>query len=91
MLQLVNLVNGNIHLPARATQFRLVCVTLAVTPVIQPLRKTSSWLVGFFDAEGHIRINPLTGQPSLSIGQKDRTILDQITALRKGYVVWDRS
>lgn len=91
MLALVNVVNGNIHLSARFAQFCVVCEALGVSPIARPIRKTSSWLVGFFDAEGHIRINPLTGQPSLSIGQKDRAILDQIVSLRGGYIVWDKS
>lgn len=91
MRELITLVNGNIHLPARFVQLTAVCTVLGITPVARPLRKTSSWLVGFFDAKGHIRINPLTGQPSLSIAQKDRTILDQIVALRAGYVLWDES
>lgn len=91
MQKLVALVNGHIHLDARFKQFTSVCTALSVIPQKTPLQKTSSWLAGFFDAEGHIRINLLTGQPSLSISQKDRTILDQIITLRKGYICWDRS
>lgn len=91
MIKLITLINGNIHLPARFVQFTTVCTALGITPQKVPLQKTSSWLVGFFDAEGHIRINPLTGQPSLAISQKDRTILEQIVALRGGYILWDRS
>jgi hypothetical protein len=91
MLSLVKAVNGNIRLPARVAQFTAVCSVLDVTVEVSPLQKTSSWAVGFFDAEGHIRINPLTWQPSLSISQKDRTILDQIATLYGGYTLWDRS
>ena len=91
MRKLITLVNGSIHLPARFAQLTAVCNVLGITPIARPLRRTSSWLVGFFDAEGRIRINPLTGQPSLSIAQKDRTILDLIVVLRAGYVLWDKS
>jgi hypothetical protein len=87
MLSLVKAVNGNIRLPARVAQFTAVCSVLDVTVEVSPLQKTSSWAVGFFDAEGHIRINPLTWQPSLSISQKDRTILDQIATLYGGYTL----
>jgi len=91
MRKLVALVNGNIYLPERFIQFTAVCTVLGVTPLQYPLLKTSSWLVGFFDAEGHVRINPTTKQPALVIAQKDRTVLDQITALRGGYVCWDKN
>jgi len=33
----------------------------------------------------------LPGQPSLSISQKVRTVLEQIVVLRRGYILWDRS
>lgn len=91
MRKLIALVNGNIRLPTRFQQFASVCGAFGVAPATFPLSKTSSWLVGFFDANGHIRINPHTGQPSLSISQKDRGALEQIKTLRGGYILEDVS
>jgi hypothetical protein len=47
--------------------------------------------LGFFDAQGHICINALTGQPELSVGQKAHSVLYQIKCLYSGYIIYDKS
>lgn len=69
-----------------------VCEILQITGKPAPsVLQDSSWLVGFFDAEGHIRINPLTKQVQLTVAQKDRTILEQIQNVWKGSIFFDKS
>ena len=69
-----------------------VCDRLQITArPAQFLSQDGSWLVGFFDAEGHIRINPLTKQVQVTLAQKDRDILDQIQQVWKGSIFFDKS
>ena len=94
MRDLINRVNGLIRLPLRHKQLEEVCVRLQIKS--QPLnesllRPDNSWLVGFFDAEGHIRINPLNKQVQLTLAQKDRSVLDQIQKVWKGSIFFDKS
>lgn len=92
---LVETVNGYIQAPLQYQRFSAVCNLLERKPYQIPLEKAvglnSSWLVGFFDAEGAIRINPLTGQPSVAIGQKNDYLLSQICRVWKGRVYKDLS
>ena len=88
---LIEKINGFILSEKRYRQFEAICKILKIEGHRSALEKDSSWLVGFFDAEGHIRINPLTSQPSVTIAQKDYLILYNIAKVWKGYVVYDRS
>jgi hypothetical protein len=78
MLELVLALNGEIQLEKRYQQFVRVCGVFSILPHRKPLTSSSSWFIGFFDARGFIGINPKTYQPSLSVGQKTREILDEI-------------
>lgn len=94
MRNLIHRVNGLIRLPLRYKQLEQVCDRLQIKS--QPANESiltpdNSWLVGFFDAEGHIRINPLTKQVQLTLAQKDRSVLDQIQKVWKGSIFFDKS
>lgn len=92
MRNLIERVNGHILIPKRYKQMERVCNILQITskPALS-VSQDSSWLVGFFDAEGHIRINPLTKQIQLTIAQKDQEILQQIQKVWKGSIFFDKS
>lgn len=47
--------------------------------------------MGFFDAEGRIHINPHTGQPGLTVGQKAQSVLHEVNCLYGGYITYDKS
>ena len=94
MRDLIKRVNGLIRLPIRYKQLGKVCDRLQIKS--QPVNENlltpdNSWLVGFFDAEGHIRINPLNKQVQLTLAQKDRSLLDQIQKVWKGSIFFDKS
>jgi hypothetical protein len=92
MRNLIERVNGHILLLKRYKQMERVCDILQITSKPAPsVSQNSSWLVGFFDAEGHIRINPLNKQVQLTIGQKDQKILEQIQKVWKGSIFFDKS
>ena len=84
-------VNGYIFLDKRYKQFVAVCDSPSVRPRRYTLEKQSSWLVGFFDAVGHIHINRSTGQASLAIAQEDPAILHEIKKIWKGSISEDVS
>jgi hypothetical protein len=50
-----------------------------------------SWLAGFFDAEGHFNLNRRNFQVSLTIGQKDATVLHLLVETFGGAVYKDKS
>lgn len=87
MRTLVHALNGHIFLQKRFEQFSAVCEVLEVTP--RPYEEHPCWVVGFFDAEGHIRINLKTGQPSMTITQKTDDELRTIAAQWGGAVVYE--
>lgn len=90
MKALIERINGLIRLPVRYKQFEQVCSRLQIKS--QPadiLTPNSSWLVGFFDAQGWISFTPK--QVTLILGQKDRSVLDQIQKVWKGSVHFNKS
>lgn len=92
MRNLIERVNGQILLSKRYKQMERVCEILQITVKPAPsFSQESSWLVGFFDAEGQIRINPWNKQAQLTIAQKDREILEQIQKAWKGSIFFDKS
>ena len=74
-------VNGHIQLSKRYKQFCLVCRKLGVTPKQEMLERNSSWLAGFFDAEGYLYLGKKDQRTRLAIEQKDKALLDQVASL----------
>ncbi len=90
MYNLVFALNGCILLKKRFEQFSRVCKILNIIPKSSNFIKDSSWVVGFFDAEGCVKINSSGYQPSITLAQKDKTILEVIRKHWKGYITYDR-
>ncbi len=94
MRGLIDRINGLIRLPVRYKQLEHVCSRLQIKSQSADkfvLTPNNSWLVGFFDAEGHIRINPLNKQVQLTLAQKDCSVLHQIQKVWKGSIFFDKS
>jgi len=51
----------------------------------------SAWLSGFFEGEGFININSTTYQITLSISQKNKSILEKIKSTYGGHIYFDLS
>jgi ubiquinol-cytochrome c reductase cytochrome b subunit len=96
MLQLINLVNGKLLTSSKQQQLLKLCnhYNIAYIPIEHDtslkIIQNTSWLAGFFDAEGFFNVmNNTTLAAHLS--QKDRHILDQIhVALQIGHVRYDK-
>lgn len=94
---LLNAVNGYIHNPIRYERFQACCQTVGIIPQQFPLTVSSSWLAGFIDSDGHIRIERKTSQARVTIGQKEDAPLLSIKLIwggvtyvtTKGHCSWN--
>lgn len=75
----INLINGKLLTPGKHQQLINICNILKITPIINnTFCSDNAWFSGFFDAEGYLSIrNKYT--LTLSVSQKDRSILDKIS------------
>lgn len=92
MLQLLQYINGKLHLPKRQCQLQKVCAALQhqCLPVKQ-ISEKNGWIAGFYEAEGYFHLNRSTLQCSITLSQKDRTILEEISAVLPGPIYYDKS
>lgn len=93
MKTLVSLINDKLSLKVRNDQLLKVSQQLEVYK-----RDTSSlfsnenaWLAGFFEGEGYFHLNKNNFQLSITLSQKDKTLLDKIASLMGGRVFFDKS
>jgi len=105
MVLLVSLLNGKLVTQKKVEQLKKVAQALelgfdpnlqvmeeALVPILVPKHIQDAWFCGFFDGEGTVNINRANYQPSLAVGQKDKSVLDRIAAqYSKGNVWFDKS
>ena len=97
VLTILHLINGYLLTVGKHAQLIKLCSFFNITPFIPDyptsllIIKNSSWLAGFFDAEGHFTImNKFT--LSCNLAQKDKLILESIKdSLQLGHVRYDKS
>lgn len=91
---LLNLINGRIRTKSKQEQLKKIFLLKNIT-YIEPNKLTvdNSWLSGFFSAEGSFRLSESRLSPSISIGQKEKNILEDIKNVWGGSVnyakTWD--
>ena len=91
-LILINDINGYIRNSNRLVQLSKICDKYNLK-LIYPskLEYSSSWMAGFFDADGTISINKSNKQLSISISQKTSELLQPLSDLYGGHIYIDRS
>ena len=97
VLTILHLINGYLLTVSNHAQLIKLCSFFNLTPIIPDyptsllIIKNSSWLAGFFDAEGHFTImNKFT--LSCNLPQKDKLILECIKdSLQCGHIRYDKS
>ena len=52
----------------------------------QPLTYNSGWFAGFFDSDGSIYMNELSGQLFITVSQKNKFLLDALVELYGGTI-----
>ena len=77
MVELINIINGNIRHSSRIKQLELVCLALGLK-IIYPnnLTKHNSWFSGFFDADGTITYSIKNNYPQLTISVTNKLLID---------------
>lgn len=92
LLRLLNNLNGLIRNSYRLLQYNKLCFKydIFVLPTVD-LVFNSSWMSGFFDADGSISINSSNKQLSITISQKTQELLLLIKNLYGGHIYMDRS
>jgi len=92
LLSLMNDVNGFIRNSNRLVQLNKICKKYNIEfKYPEKLHYDSSWLSGFFDADGTVTINKSNRQLSIAIGQKTLELLQPIVDTYGGYIYIDRS
>lgn len=93
IIKLVHALNGRILNPIRKTQFEKICKLLNIEIILNNDIQNivlSGWFTGFFEAKGCFYINRKTFAMAISIGQKNRYLLDIIQQnLTVGNVYYD--
>jgi hypothetical protein len=87
LLNLIDKVNGLLQNPTRILQLGKICekYNLELKDSI-PLTYFNGWLAGFFDTDGSIYLNEVSGQIFITASQKNRFILDALVELYGGTI-----
>lgn len=93
MYELVHFLNGCFKTERVQKQFREICHIYGIKQLeSSPFTLDTAWFSGFFSGDGSFSINiSAKFQPSLSIGQAEKLILDQISTVLGGGVYYDKS
>jgi hypothetical protein len=90
---LLRQVNGYFQTKRVKTQFISACQVYKITPIdSENITLESAWLSGFFSGDGSFSINMTARyQPSASISQVEKNILEKVALLLGGKVYYDKS
>jgi ubiquinol-cytochrome c reductase cytochrome b subunit len=90
---LLHNVNGLFQTERLRLQFEKACHVHHITVLEKsPISLTNAWFSGFFCGDGAFSINRTAGfQPSVSISQKEKAVLDEIESVAGGKVYYDKS
>jgi hypothetical protein len=92
LLKLVAAVSGHIRNPTRLSQLNKICVKYGQPLVFaRPLTYRDGWLSGFFDSDGSVYLNLLSGQAFITASQKNKMLLDPLKELYGGEIYAIRS
>lgn len=92
LLKLIAAVNGYIRNPTRLSQLNKICVEYELPLVFAtPLTYRDGWMSGFFDSDGSVYLNLVSGQVFISVCQKNKLLLDPLKALYGGEIYALRS
>ena len=87
LLKLINKINGLMRNPIRILQLGRICEIYEIElKDPKPLTYHSGWLAGFFDTDGSIYFNEMSGQLFITAVQKNRYILEALVELYGGTI-----
>nr|YP_008816009.1 putative LAGLIDADG homing endonuclease [Closterium baillyanum]AGZ90275.1 putative LAGLIDADG homing endonuclease [Closterium baillyanum] len=87
LLELINSINGFIRNPTRLIQLKQICDKYGMNLLYaEPLTYNNGWLAGMIDSDGSIYLNLQSDQVFISIGQKNKLLLDPLVPLYGGSI-----
>lgn len=87
IINLAQRINGLIRTPTRINQFKILCDTYNIKYIKpRPLTFDNGWLSGFFDADGSISINITNYTLNISLVQKDKSVLEELSKVYPGNI-----
>ena len=87
LLNLISAINGLIRIPIRMLQLAKICEKYEIPFLYpKPLVYHNGWLSGFFDTDGSVYLNLVSDQMFVTVGQKNKLLLDQLPNLYGGSV-----
>ena len=87
ILNLINIINGEVRNPVRLNQLEKICNKYNIS-LIRPeiLTYNNAWFSGMFDSDGSVYFNLKSSQLYISVAQKEREVLDILCEKYKGSV-----
>jgi Cytochrome C and Quinol oxidase polypeptide I/LAGLIDADG endonuclease len=87
LLKLISAVNGLIRNPIRMLQLAKICEKYNISFLYPKLLTYhNGWLAGFFDTDGSVYLNLVSSQMFVTVGQKNKLILDPLVVLYGGSI-----
>ena len=87
LLDLIQSINGLIRNPTRLIQLKKICDKYDITLLFAaPLTYKNGWLSGMVDADGSIYLSLQSDQLFISIGQKNKLLLDPLVTIYGGSI-----
>lgn len=92
LMELIEAVNGEIRNPVRIIQLGKICEKYSIELRLPgELRYENGWLAGLIDSDGSVKMNDKSGQIMITVGQKNKLILDLLPGLYGGKVYVERT
>jgi intein-encoded DNA endonuclease-like protein len=87
ILAFISDMNGILYNFVRIRQFEKLCALYNIEPIkSKPLTYDSAYLSGLFDTDGSIYMNTRSNQVFITIGQKNRELLDIVSTVYGGKI-----
>ena len=92
MLQLIEQINGKLHLPKRQSQLKQVCAALQLEYLpVKQISEKNGWIAGFYEGEGLFHVNLNSHKCSINLRQKQPLLLEQISLVLPGCINYDKN
>ena len=89
---LLDFIDGKLLLEKRQEQYKQVCLALGRLPLLsKKISKRNHWITGFYEAEGEFNVNKTTLQCTITLSQKDCTLLQEIQNVMGGKIYYIES
>jgi virulence-associated protein VapD len=92
LLYIIKAVNGEIRNPTRLLQLNKICdkYNIPLIPSV-PLTYVNGWFSGFMDSDGSVYLNEKAAQMYITVGQKNKYLLDLLCHLYGGTVYIEKN